>query len=130
MHEGIQRNPDMYGLNTELDTKFFEGQRLIQVCFGKHDLILHFDETISIELLVTSSISSARLGAELRRSHDFADHASTLLACLDFLTTSVRVLDTKTLRIEFANDTDIEIPDDSEQFESFTIRYADKLIIV
>jgi hypothetical protein len=120
----------MYGLNTELDTKFFEGQRLIQVCFGKHDLILHFDETIRIELLVTSSISSATLGAELQRSHNFADHASTLLACLDFLTTSVRVLDTKTLRIEFSNDTTIEIHDDSEQFESFTIRYADKLMIV
>jgi hypothetical protein len=120
----------MHGLNTELDTRFFEGQRLVQVCFGKHDLILHFDETAGIELLVTSSISSAVSGAELRRSDDFSDHASTLLACLDFLTTSVRVVDTKTLRIGFANGTTIEIHDDSEQFESFTIRYADKLIVV
>jgi hypothetical protein len=120
----------MHGMSPDMDVSFLEGQRLIQACFGKHDLILNFDETASISLLITSSIGSAVAGEELQRDSDFTEHASTLLHCLDVLTTSVFVVDSQTLRIGFANGTTLEVYDDSKQFESLVITHAGRTIVV
>jgi hypothetical protein len=72
----------------------------------------------------------SRAGEELFKSYNFKEHAATLLDCLDKLTTSAKVLNEKTLRIEFSNGHALEIYDDSDQYESLSIHYSGKTIII
>jgi hypothetical protein len=120
----------MYGFSPELDTNLFRNQRLNQVCFGQNDLILHFDEAIELGFTITSSIGTGKFSEEKFRSNDFKQHATTLLECLDKLTTSAEVVGEKALRIGFSNGYILEIYDDSDQYESLVICYSGKTIVV
>ena len=45
-----------HGLDPNTDLSFIVGQRMIQACFGRHDLILNFEETEPVSLLITSGV--------------------------------------------------------------------------
>jgi hypothetical protein len=120
----------MNGLPTTTDVSFFAGQRLIQGCFGQNDLILNFDETEHISIVVTSSIGCIDSGGVSRRVVDFKTEAPFLLDLLGIPVLSAEVRPAGTLRVYFEGGSQIEIYDDSDQFESYVISHSGERIVV
>jgi hypothetical protein len=116
----------MYGLPRGIDLSFFQQKSLLQVCFGLHDLILNFDD---VSVTVTSSIGISD-SATTQNCENFLQAAGPLTALLERRVTSASGDTAGTLKLDFDNDKSLFIYDDSRKYESYTIRYADKLIVV
>lgn len=120
----------MYGLDADTNISFIANQRLIQVCFGQNDLILHLEESERVSILVTSSIGCTSSTGALHRCADFNEASGFVLSLLGMMTTSVQILSGGTLRLGFENGKHLEIYDDSSEFESYTIEHSGKVIVV
>jgi hypothetical protein len=118
----------MYGIPSGMDLSFFNERTLIQVCIGAHDLILNFDGGVSVA--VTSSVALATSAVPYHRQDDFREAASCLVRLIDRKVESAGSEGAGTLRIRFAGDDTLYIFDDSEQYESYTIKNRERLIIV
>jgi hypothetical protein len=118
----------MYGLPSSVDLGFLSGRTLGQVCVGENDLVLGFDKDASIT--VESAVGCQDDSGTMQRYEDFRQASGMLFA---FLGQDVRVAvrtSQTTLVLEFENGKRLEIYDDSEQFESFVIRYEGEVKIV
>ena len=118
----------MYGLPESVDLGFLSGSTLVQICVGENDLILNFYKDVSIT--VESCVGCEDGSGAVQRFGDFRQAAGMLFA---FLGQDVRVAvraSQTTLVLEFESGKRIEIYDDSEQFESFVIRYEGKYHII
>ena len=118
----------MYGLPKGMNLTFFDQRTLIQVCIGGHDLILNFDGGISVT--ITSSIAIVGLAAAYERYDDFREAGSRLVKLIDLKVEGAGAEGAGTLKIRFAGDETLFIFDDSEQYESYTIRNGDQLTVV
>jgi hypothetical protein len=121
----------MYGLVRNTDSTFIVGQSLMQACFGANDLILHFEETEKVMITITSGICCISPdGSGGGPTQDFGSQASFVLSLLGIPIGSASVLGKGTLQIEFETDAQLQILDDSEQFESYTIKHRGNIIVV
>ncbi len=118
----------MYGLPPDIDLSFFAGQKLIQVCVGFHDLILHFDEGVSAT--ITSAVGCRNRHEMSCRFEEFPVAASAVAGFLNKVVKCARGDTDGTLTIEFEGDEWLEMYDDSEQFESYVIKHGDREIVV
>jgi hypothetical protein len=118
----------MYGLPKNLDLGFFDRKVLLQVCFGAHDLILNFDGGLSIA--ISSSIGFTRPDIRASRHANFRDAAGTLLTLINRQLVSAGTDGRGTLILSFEQGETISIYDDSSQYESYTIKNRDQLIVV
>lgn len=118
----------MYGLRKDINLRFFEGRTLLQVCFGLHDLILNFDGDVSVT--VTSSVGCVTSGGSIQRCDDFRQVAPTLVALLNQSVRSAEGDEAGTLTIRFDGGGMLSIYDDSEEYESYTIKNGTRLIVV
>ena len=118
----------MYGLPPNIDLSFFVEKTLLQVCFGRHDLILHFDENVSIT--ITSSIGFSSPNGDIQQNEDFYLMANIILQLLEKKIVSVLTNTEGTLILCFENGFDLVVYDDSAYYESYVIRNGEKLIIV
>jgi len=123
-----RRASDMYGLPHDVDLGFFIGKELSSVHFARHSLILHFDGDVSVT--VTSSIGWASPDGAIQRHDDFRQVAPQVLGLLNQPVTSATAVDAGTLSLQFADGSRLYVYDDSKEYESYTIKNGDQMIVV
>jgi len=118
----------MYGLppNTQLD--FLKGKALLQACFGANDLILNFTEDISISIF--SSVGVSFGGGSLDKHSAFEEVSRELLQLLNREIVEVHWTPKGTVTLIFDEGGTVQIYDDSEHYESFTITSPSGLLVV
>jgi len=123
----------MFGLKPNADFSFLTGQTLIQICFGEHDLILHFDGGFSgaaTAISITSLISLQLPESEQYEWEDFRQGAGFLVALVSNKVAKADGTTDGTLTIEFCEGGVLKIYDNSKRYESYSVGHGDKLIVV
>jgi hypothetical protein len=118
----------MNGLPPDLDLSFFHGKILIQLCMGFSDLIFRFDPDISVT--VTSSVGYRHDSERLDRFESLSLAACAIRELLNRKVISANGDPKGTLTLGFSGGNQIEIYDDSKQYESYVIKHGEKLIVV
>jgi uncharacterized protein DUF6188 len=118
----------MYGLPPDLDLEFFDGKTLLQVCVGAHDLILNFDDGLSVT--VTSSVGCADSSGSIQRYGDFCQAAPAVLVLVNRVVLSARDEGAGTLALRFDGGGALYVYDDSQHYESYTINNSGAPVIV
>jgi hypothetical protein len=119
----------MYGLPDDLDLSFFVGTTLIQLGMGEHQIAfaLHPDVGLSVE-------STMRLtnpeGETVTIDEDYRVTAGVLLPLISHDVQRATRTASGALRLEWSNGAALEIDDDSEHYESYTINHGDRLIVI
>ena len=108
----------MYGLPNHTDLSFLRGRELQQVCFGRWQVILHFDGAVSI------SIESL---------YEIDAQPADRLKMLELI--EARVLEASAaghgaIKIRFADGRTLQILDSKQEFESYRISAPGINIIV
>ena len=118
----------MYKLNRTLDFSFLIGKELLQVCVGVVQVILRFDEQVSI------SIESDFIIIDENQNEfyclDIPSDTGHLIKFLGLKIQHVEVLEFDKLGIYFSNGCAIFLMDNNEFSESFQIISIDDEIIV
>jgi hypothetical protein len=118
----------MYGLPTGLNLSFLHERSLLQLWVGLHEFILNFDQGVSIT--VTSSIGFELSDGPYRRYEDFREAVGIAATLLNERVTLAQGKSDGTLCLEFGDHRRVDVFDDSTQYESYTIRNQDQLIVV
>ncbi len=118
----------MYGLSPNIDLSFLSHQMLIQVCIGAHDLLLHFGADVSIS--VTSSVGCTDSSGTSHKYADFRQAAAHVAALIDQTVVSVEGNESGTLTLGFDGGGVLVVFDDSKEYESYTIKHGDRVIVV
>jgi len=118
----------MYGLPKGLSLEFLCGQTLLQVCVGAHDLILNFHDDVSVT--VTSRIACAGPDGARHEYDDFRQAAPELMVFLNETIAKAEGSEDGTLRLAFDTGGTITIYDDSAEYESYTIRHGERVIVI
>jgi hypothetical protein len=113
----------MYGLPKDFDGTILVGHTLEMVCFNQNQVYLHFDGkvTIAIESAFCYD-SSERVEVPVRNSN--------LMELLGAVIGGVQGDEDGTLRLLFRNGQTLQVFDTTEQYESYTVTYGEKVIIV
>ena len=118
----------MYRLPPNVDLSFFRGKALQQVCIGANELILHFDDRISI--IITSVFSYAPGKGPQRIYDDYRAAAGVVVRFINETVVSAKGDAKGTLSLEFSGGGRLSILDDSEHYESYVIKNGDMTIVV
>lgn len=118
----------MYGLKSDPKIDALKGQSLVQVCFGENDLFLNFSGEISIG--VYSSIGFGSDSKSLVKYEAFSAVSKDLLELLAAEVADVSWKADGTITLVFQGGKMVEVYDDSEQFESYTIKSPSGLVVV
>src|SRR5437016_412054 len=106
----------------------FRGKTLVQACFGKHDLILHLDPGIIIAIF--SSIGVGRKDQPVQRRTDPKKAAEELFDSLNTDVVDANWSREGDLSLVFNNGSILEVYNDSDQFECYTVTIGKTLIVV
>ena len=118
----------MFGLSPDTDLNFFVGRTLIQICIGENDLILNFSENVSISMMSSIRLTTPKLANNI--FEDFKIASSAIVKLLGQSIKHAAGTSEGTLTLEFNDGDCLTIFDDSKQYESYTIRHNDQLIVV
>lgn len=115
----------MYGKPKNVTFTKFIGQRLIQVCFGEHQIQLHFDERCSILSDVDINVLTPK-GLSLWGS----DSRRQLPELIGHRVQSSAFVDDKIFVMKFDSGVRISLRDDSDEYESFQITMDDEMYVI
>jgi hypothetical protein len=118
----------MYGLPADFDGKILIGRNLEQVSFTENQILLNFDRDVSID--IGSAFSHRPLESIFTARTEVPVTVSDLMWLLGRSVSDASGDDEGTLRVRFDNGHIVEIFDTSPQYESYQIRYGEKVIIV
>lgn len=118
----------MYGLPKDLDLSFLRGVELLQVCIGAYQIILNFNNDVSIAIEGDYRVSV--IDGDDRLFEDTRDSAGALVKFISDSISEVHGLPDGTLRLVFAANGEIELYDSSEHYESYQITHGDAIHIV
>jgi hypothetical protein len=118
----------VYGLPPETDLDFLAGTQLIQVCVGENETILQFGPGMSI--MVASAVHLIEPGGTDVDLSDAREVGSRLLPLLGDHIAAAMAIPPGTLRLCWSSGSILEIIDSWDRFESYTIRYGDRTIVV
>jgi hypothetical protein len=118
----------VYGLPSDTDLDFLKGSQLIQVSVGENETILRFDPGISI--MVASAVHLIEPGRTDANLCDAREVGSRLLPLLGDHIAAAVAIPPGTLRLAWSSGTVLEIIDSWDRFESYTITYGDRVIVV
>jgi hypothetical protein len=118
----------MHRLPPDLDLSFFKDKPLLQVCIGANELILHFDDDVSIT--VTSRIAVRGPLERQDTYEDFSKAAPAVLSLLNDVVTMAEGDAAGTLALAFRSGICLEFHDTSDHYESYLVRHSDKTIVV
>ena len=118
----------MYGLPEDLDLSFFVGTTLIQLGMGEHQIafVLHPDVRLAVE-------STMRLFQPDEPAVTIDDYRSSGGVLLSLISHDVRRASrtaSGALRLEWSTGAALEVDDDSERYESYTINHGDRVIVI
>ena len=118
----------MYELEQNVDLSFFEGQMLIQISIGQHQVLFRFENnaTLSCEVDIEHRFSDGKIFV----FNDFWRQETHLNKLLGSSVKKVKIESPKRLSFDFSNNHTISIEDDSDMYESFQMWYKDKYIVV
>jgi len=118
----------MYRLPLDADLSFLVGADLLQVCVGENEIILNFERGRKITLLAEFSVVDKE--GSLTTYEDAKGGATALLPLLgDKVCRAVPTQDGG-LSLEFKSGQGVQVPDRSDEFESFWITDGHHQIIV
>jgi len=118
----------MHGLKKTENVSFFVGAVLTNICVGRHDLILDFDNEARITIESFFTVSTGFLPSKIYE--DFVEGCQALLPLLGELVADANVSSVGGLVLLFESQARLEIFDSNEQYESFLITYNGKQIAV
>ena len=118
----------MYGLSKNVDLSFLSGVELQQVCIGRNEVILNFDQDVRITVLSSLAVSCER-GTPPTRYDDVVIGGSMVLPLLHDAVSEAEATDEGGLLLAFASGGTIIVFDDSDQYESFWIAHGKEQII-
>ena len=126
----------MYGIRADTDLSFLRGKTLIQVCFGPYDLQLRFAENAHISIQSSVGYGAPEEGYEKRSIGgepglpNVLDDTRFLLRLLMKTAEAVSWTAEGTITLNSECGLNLQIYDDSRQFESYTINNGNQLFIV
>lgn len=118
----------MHGLDTKIDLSFLKGREVIQVAIGIHDVQFVFDKDVRISITGSFRYVSREGSSEWQPgAPEAAAPAIRLLGA-----TVERVYGRKdgTLDLELSTGDCLTILDNSKEYESYTITYPGRTIVV
>lgn len=118
----------MYGLPSGANLDFFQKRTLLQICIGSNDLILNFDNGVSVT--ITSHVGWTDSYNKHNTYENSADAISVIVQLLGKSVTSATGDEEGTLSLIFDGGGCFFVYDDSKQYESYVIKNRDKLIVV
>jgi hypothetical protein len=118
----------MYGLPSGTNLDFIKDAILIQACFGPFDLILNFDQNVSIS--IWSSVAVGRIGTNLLRHKSSREISRKILRLLNRPVLNIEWTPSGTVSLKFEGNDLLEFYDDNEAYESYTISSPAGLIVV
>lgn len=118
----------MYRLKKDLDLSFLENLELIQVCVGIFQVQFVFESDVVLSVENTFKHSSNGTVSEWRPN--VVEAATSVLKLLGTTSKTIEAVNEQTLRLGFSNGDTLEMTDDSDQYESFTITAPGKTIVV
>lgn len=113
----------MYGLPKDFDGSFLVGRTLGLLCFSQNQMSLHFDDDVTIAIESAFAYKTAQV-------IDVPVHESDLMELLGTAVASVQGDANGTLSLLFNNGQTLKLYDTTKQYESYTITYGGKVIIV
>ena len=113
----------MYGLPKDFDGSFLVGRTLEMVCFSQNQVYLHFDEDIIITIESAFSCNTEQVV-------DVPVQDSNLMRLVGSAVSVVQGDTNGTLSLLFDNGQTVKVYDTTKQYESYTISYGGKTIIV
>lgn len=117
----------MYRLAQDADVSFMIGAELVQVCIGRNEIILNFEPDVRVTLLSEFSISQ---GTRTVAYAEGSAGGSALLPLLHDVISAAASTPRGGLVLTFQSGRSLEIPDTSDQYESFLIAGKGREIIV
>jgi hypothetical protein len=122
------RAKSMYGLPAGVDLSFLVGATLIQLCVGENELILNLHPDISV--MVASVVEFDGLSDCVSEPGDPSKAILKLLPLLGHEVAGVRGSTDGTLEVLWDTGERMRIMDSWREFESYTIRQGDHMIVV
>jgi hypothetical protein len=118
----------MYRLSKQTDLSFLVGIQLLQVCVGRNEVILNFDNDARITIL--SDFATGKHGDVLHRHQQPTSGALAIFPLLHSTVAQAVVTASGGLLLIFSTAECLEIFDTSSQYESFWIMRGDTKIVV
>lgn len=116
----------MFGLPEDFDGSFMVGRSLLQVCIGRHEVILKFDG--NVEITIESEFRVTGRGQD--RVFDLPpEGGAASLIFLQGIVSEVHGDRSGTLTLTFAEGR-LELYDTSTHYESYQIRRGDQIYVV
>ncbi len=113
----------MYGLPKDFDGSFLLGRTLEMVCFTENQVCLHFGAETMIGIVSAFSCNDEQVV-------NVPVFGSNLMGLLGSSVRAAQGDESGTLSLTFDDGQTLKVYDDTEQYECYTIRYGDKVIIV
>jgi Family of unknown function (DUF6188) len=110
----------MYGLPKSIDLTFLNNLELFNVCIGFNDLILQFDEGVTLS--ITSECSYQTSERAIIKIDHFPEEANIICKLLGNKIIAAKGYESGTLELRFSNGDTFILYDDSKQYESYLIR--------
>jgi hypothetical protein len=110
------------------DASFLVGKQLLQVAIGVNEVIFRFDE--GFDILAATNFDVCFDGESSSWTAGSPESASCVLGLLGQTISKVEVVSESLLRIKFASGSSVDLKDDSDQFESFTISRPGSILVV
>jgi hypothetical protein len=118
----------MYGLPEDVDLSFLIRASLTQVCVGENEVILNFEPDISI---MSASSVTVELSADDKQTYESArDFGRRAIEFIGDIIGQASAVPGGTTRILWTSGRVIELLDTWPQYESYTIRHGESLIVV
>ena len=118
----------MYGLPPNTDVSFLNGKLLRQVCIGFNEIILRFDDNVTLTAQTDIGHRSGGIITAIYK-HSMSV-APVVVKLLHKAVVSASCQQPGTLILDFGDDEGLEFYDSSPQYESYTINNNNVLIVV
>jgi len=118
----------MYGLKNTEDISFLLNACVSQIVVSQSALKIDFDQPIRLTILSAFAVSIT--GQPMRRFDGSVEDAIALFPLISNVITAAKATTSGGLQVNFSSGAQLEIFDDSKQYESFTISNGDHLIVI
>lgn len=118
----------MYGLPPDIDLTYFIGATLHQACFGANELILRFDQTISVTIESSFLVSVPGLNQE--HFDDIRSSAGKIVRLIELTVVNATGASDGTLTLIFDGGYRIDVYDSSSRYESYQIEHDSQVTVI
>src|SRR5487761_1095526 len=114
----------MFGLPPDIDLGFFNARELLQVCIGANEVILNFDDDLS--LTIETELIHRPTAGTATAFKDAISAAPMLSRLINTKVLTALRIDPGTLSLRFSNGDTLDVSDTSSVYESYQIRHGQR----